>query len=106
MARRNPPEHVTVAETKRRFADILGAVKHRGDRYVVERNGTPMAAIVPVDDVDGHDGSRDRRGALGFIGAFDDVPEFADILDEIVRERQFDVDRPVPDFSDRDEYPL
>ena len=58
---------VSVAEAKRRFSDVVGAVRHGGQRFVIERRGTPVAAIVPVDDLVALE-SKASRGVLGRSG--------------------------------------
>ena len=40
-----------VAEVKKQFADVLGRVAYKGERFLIERRGRPMAAIVPVEDL-------------------------------------------------------
>ena len=77
---------LSVADAKRRFSDVLGAIRHRQERFVVERRGTPVAAIVPIADLEALEG-RARKGVLALVGSFDDVPRLANILDEIVRDR-------------------
>lgn len=78
---------LSVAEAKRRFSDVLGAVKHRGERVVVERRGRPVAAIVPLDDLARLEGAP-HRGFLALVGSFRDAKAFPDVLDEIVRTRR------------------
>jgi prevent-host-death family protein len=87
---------ISVAEAKRRFADVLGAVRYRGERFVVERNGTPMAALVPLSDLDQGPPSSQPRGFLALVGAFSDAPEYADMLDAVVRGRKSQRSRPAP----------
>jgi prevent-host-death family protein len=89
--------HISVAEAKRRFADVLGTVHYRGERYIVERNGTPMAALVPLSDLEGdrHD-DEERSGFLALVGAFADAPEYAETLAEVVRSRGSQRSRPAP----------
>ena len=42
-------EHrITATELARKVGDVLGRVRYRGDSFVVERNGDPVARIVPV----------------------------------------------------------
>jgi prevent-host-death family protein len=45
-------ERISVAEVKRRFSDVLGEVRYRGRHFIVERNGTAMAALIPVEDLE------------------------------------------------------
>ncbi len=88
--------HISVAEAKRRFADVLGTVHYRGERYVVERNGTPMAALVPLSDLEGAEQNSEHRGFLALAGAFADAPEFAESLAEVGRSRGTQRSRPAP----------
>ncbi|MFN2568253.1 MAG: type II toxin-antitoxin system Phd/YefM family antitoxin [Candidatus Dormibacteria bacterium] len=88
---------ISVAEAKRRFADVLGAVRYRGQRYVVERNGTPMAALVPLSDIPAAALDQQRRpGFLALVGAFGDAPEYAESLVAAVRSRATQRSRPAP----------
>lgn len=95
---------VGIAEAKRDFADLLGAVRHRGARFVIERRGTPVAALVPLDDLARLERTPDEDGRpsgfLALVGAFDDAPELPDLLDEAVRDRPAQRPRPVPDLGD------
>lgn len=36
-------------EARRSFGEILQEVAARGDKYVVERHGKPVAAVVPIE---------------------------------------------------------
>lgn len=88
--------HISVAEAKRRFADVLGTVRYRGERYVVERNGTPMAALVPLADLQATSEQAERPGFLALLGAFVDEPEYADSLADAVRSRGAQRSRSAP----------
>jgi prevent-host-death family protein len=90
------PIHINVAEAKRRFADVLGTVRYQGERYVVERNGTPMAALVPLADLEVTAGQAGRPGFLALVGAFEDEPEYAESLVDAVRSRRAQRSRPAP----------
>jgi prevent-host-death family protein len=87
--------HISVAEAKRRFADVLGTVRYQGERYVVERNGTPMAALVPLADLQVSE-QAERPGFLALIGAFADEPEYAESLADTVCSRGAQRSRPAP----------
>jgi prevent-host-death family protein len=42
-------EHrITATDLARRLGDVLGRVRYRGDTFVVERNGEPVACVAPV----------------------------------------------------------
>jgi prevent-host-death family protein len=87
---------ISVAEAKRRFADVLGTVRYQGERYVVERNGTPMAALVPLADVQARAEQTERSGFLALVGAFVDEPEYAESVTDAVRSRGAQRSRPAP----------
>lgn len=89
------PTSISVAEAKRRFADVLGAVRYGGERYVVERNGTPMAALVPLSDLPDLV-ERPPAGFLALVGAFDDAPEFAAAVAGAAKARGAQRSRPAP----------
>lgn len=91
-----PAIPISVADAKRRFSDLLGAVRYQHARYVIERNGTPMAAIVPLDDLEGKARTDQRQGLLALVGAFADSEEYADSLDDAVRSRSGQRSRRVP----------
>ena len=39
---------VTALAARRKFGELLERVYEKGDQYVIERGGEPMAAVVPV----------------------------------------------------------
>lgn len=94
------PTHISVAEAKRRFADVLGTVRYQGERYVVERNGTPMAALVPLADLQATSAEPERSGFLALVGAFADEPRYSESLTEVLRSRRTQRSRPAPRLSE------
>jgi len=88
-------KRVSVAEAKRRFSDVVGAVRHGSQRFVIERRGTPVAAIVPIDDLATLEG-KGARGVLALVGAFRDAKDLPNILDEVVKTRAMQRRRPAP----------
>jgi prevent-host-death family protein len=71
---------ITATELARKLGDVLGRVRYRGEVFVVERNGEPVARLAPVPSAATPsllDGFRAWRTA----GAAD--PTFADDLERI-----------------------
>jgi prevent-host-death family protein len=68
---------ITATELARKIGDVLGRVRYRGDSFVVERNGDPVARIVPVTVAGGT--VTDALRAWRDAGAPD--PSFADDLE-------------------------
>jgi antitoxin (DNA-binding transcriptional repressor) of toxin-antitoxin stability system len=75
---------------------VLGTVRYQGERYVVKRNGTPMAALVPVADLHETGAEAKRSGFLALVGAFEDEPRYAESLADAVRDRRTQRSRPAP----------
>lgn len=44
--------HVTVSEARQSFADLVNRVAYRKERVLVTRHGRPIAAIVPMEQVE------------------------------------------------------
>ncbi|HEV2439199.1 MAG TPA: type II toxin-antitoxin system Phd/YefM family antitoxin [bacterium] len=91
---------VTVAEFKRRFSELIGDVKYRGERIIIARRRTPVAAVVSLDDLERlgakSDGAVPRKmGLLAAIGAWDDDEELDRIVKDIYAARERAVDRAV-----------
>lgn len=46
---------VTATEASRRFADLLDAVEHRGERFTIVRRGRVVAQLEPAHTASGSD---------------------------------------------------
>ncbi len=87
-------EEVGVAELKRRFSEYLNRVALRHERIVIRRRGRTVAAMVPLDEVAGHEEQAgQRRGLLAAVGAWADYPDHDDFLRELERARSRSRDR-------------
>jgi prevent-host-death family protein len=42
---------ITATELAKSFSDVLNRVRYRGERFLVERNGEPVATLAPVEPV-------------------------------------------------------
>ena len=45
-------EHISTLDVRKRLGDILNRVHLRHDRFVIERKGMALAAVVPVDTLE------------------------------------------------------
>jgi prevent-host-death family protein len=73
---------ITATELARKLGEILGKVRFRGDSFVIERNGEPVARVVPSP--------RSRTATLvdglrAWSEASSDDPAFAEDLERINR---------------------
>ncbi len=39
---------ISATELARKLGDVLGRIRYRGDSFIVERNGEPVARVVPL----------------------------------------------------------
>jgi prevent-host-death family protein len=46
------PKRISAAEAKTNLSELLSRVAYGGERFVIERRGKPVAALVSVDEVD------------------------------------------------------
>jgi len=76
---------ITASELAARLPDILDTVRQNGDRYVVERDGEPVATIAPPNGA--RDGASDGVTWGEFVTTLAALPRpdaaFADDLEAI-----------------------
>ncbi len=74
-------EHrISATDLARNLGDVLGRLRYRGDSFIVERNGAPVARLEPLPQ--GRSATlRDAVSAWGNAGP--SHPAFADDLERI-----------------------
>lgn len=76
-------EHrISATELARSLGDVLARVRYRGDSFVVERNGTTVARVVPAAEASP---TTLREAFAVWRAASPPDPEFADVLEEVNR---------------------
>lgn len=94
-------ERVSAAEAKAKFSALVAEVAYGGKRFIIERRGKPLAALVSIDDLEcleqGQATSERPLGALALVGAWRDVrdDEIDALVAHIYAEREKDLGRPV-----------
>jgi antitoxin (DNA-binding transcriptional repressor) of toxin-antitoxin stability system len=68
---------VTATELARNVGDILARIRYRRESFVVERNGRPIARLIPIEA--GEPGTV-REALAGWAAGAADDPTFADDL--------------------------
>lgn len=73
---------ISLAEAKAKFSAVVDGVLHRHERYVIERHGKGVAALVHLDELERIEATAPKgdrpAGALALVGAWEDVDD-ADI---------------------------
>ena len=42
-------KRISAREARSKFSDLMGSVRYGGEEVIVERSGSPMAAVIPVE---------------------------------------------------------
>jgi len=71
---------ISATEFARKLGDVLARVRYRGDSYIVERNGHPVARVAPVLD---QSGATVRAAMAAWRAAGAPDPTFADDLERV-----------------------
>ena len=95
------PKEIGVAEAKRRFSELLARAAFAGERFLIERRGKPLAALVGLDDLlrlesqgakaelePESEGEEEPQGLLAAAGAFADYEDFENVMQEIIKQRR------------------
>jgi prevent-host-death family protein len=95
-------EKVRVTEAKAHLSELMARVGYGGERFVIERRGRPLAALVGVEDLErleaeGREVSSRSLGALALVGAWGEVQDrdLDTLLEEVYAERKRDTGRPL-----------
>lgn len=74
-------EHrISATELARGLSDVLGRVRYRGDSFVIERHGTPVARLVPPP---GLAAGSVREALAAWRSAGRPDSEFAELLERV-----------------------
>jgi len=74
-------EHrISATDLTRRLGDVLARVRYRRDSFLVERNGTAVARLVPVPE---DSATSLREAAAAWRSAGDPDASFADDLERV-----------------------
>jgi prevent-host-death family protein len=88
-------EAYDVAEAKSRFSELLNRTAYGNERFLIRKRGRPVAAIVSTEDLERLEAEPRARGLAAAAGLFADVPDWQQIMDEVVATRSERPDREV-----------
>lgn len=74
------PEHISVAEAKKSFSDLLGKVAYGHKKIIITKRGKPIAQLTPVEE--GEEITFQVKGWL------DEGDPFFAAVDRVVQERE------------------
>jgi prevent-host-death family protein len=108
LATKPKPTVANVAEAKAHLSDLIARAVHRGERIFIARRGRPVVALISVEELaelERNEGN--GQDLLDALRALHEDPEhsamleeYANMLDEIVRDRQKEMGHPPITFED------
>jgi antitoxin (DNA-binding transcriptional repressor) of toxin-antitoxin stability system len=73
---------ISATDLVRKLGDVLGRIRYRGDSFVVERNGEPVARLTPLPS---RSAGTLQEGLRAWTANRDDVGEFAEDIERVNR---------------------
>ena len=89
-------ETINVADAKKHLSELMSRVAYNQERFLVQRRGKPMAALVSVEDLALLEQQKvPTRGLLAAAGACAEFDGFDLMIENIYAQRQRAEHRPV-----------
>ncbi len=87
---------VGVGEAKKNLSEIMSRVVYKRERFIIERRGRPMAALVSPEDLERLEQEpASPRGLLAAVGAWAEFEELDEVVADVYRQRKRTRDRAV-----------
>jgi len=85
-----------VGDAKKRLSELMSRAAYRGERFLIQRRGRPMAALVSAEDLERLEQEPvAAKGLLAAAGAWADYEELDEVVRDIYHQREAAQDRPV-----------
>lgn len=100
---RGVAERIGASEAKAHFSELLARAGYSGERFLVERRGKPLAALVGAEDLKRLEGGSEvgssrPRGAMALVGLWGELvddEELDAMLEDVYAAREEDLGRRV-----------
>ncbi len=87
---------LSVADAKKHLSEIMSRVAYNNERFLIERRGKPMAALVSAEDLARLEREpKPPRGLMAAVGAWSEFDELDQMVQEIYKQRGEAKDRDV-----------
>ena len=86
----------SVADAKKNLSELMSRTAYNNERFLIQRRGKPMAALVSVEDLARLEQETTApKGLLAAVGAWGDFDNLEQIIEDIYLQREQAQDRPV-----------
>ena len=87
---------MSVADAKKNLSELMSRAAYNNERFLIQRRGKPMAALVSVEDLARLEKEPAApKGLMAAVGALADFDGLDSMIEEIYRQREQAQDRPV-----------
>jgi len=87
---------LSVADAKKQLSELMSRVAYNQERFLIERRGKPMAALVSTEDLAKLEQQPTiTKGLLAAVGAWSEFDELDEMVEHIYKQRREARDRDV-----------
>ena len=87
---------LSVANAKKHLSEIMSRVAYNNERFLIQRRGKPMAALVSAEDLARLEQEpKAGQGLLAAVGAWSEFDELDQMVEDIYKQRREALDREV-----------
>ena len=83
----------SVADAKRNLSELMSRAAYNNERFLIQRRGKPMAALVSIEDLAWLE--KEPVAPKGLLAPMAEFEELESMVEEIYRQREQAQDRPV-----------
>ena len=87
---------ISVADAKKHLSELMSRVAYNKERFLIQRRGKPMAALVSAEDLARlEEQPKGQHGLLATVGAWADFEGLDEMIEDIYRQRGQAQDRDI-----------
>ncbi len=87
---------LSVADAKKHLSELMSRVAYNQERFLIERRGKPMAALVSAEDLAQLElEPKAVQGLMSAVGAWSEFDELDQMIEDIYKQRTEALDREV-----------
>jgi prevent-host-death family protein len=85
-------ESISIAEAKSSFSEYISRVAYAGESILITKRGRPVAGLVSYKELEKINKIKESDGLKSLLGSWKEVEGFSDVMDEIYKDREKDIE--------------